>query len=230
LPGWGASTRLARCQMAEAADILAALILQAQESGKYGKIYLAGHDWGGLLAWRAAHVVPSGTLAGLMAISAPHPYSVHMKFGGMLSITSYFHVLLNPLSDWFFGSGNFDNYRKTMENETWWNDDWEQEYEMQWRKTGTTNLACYYRHNFGVNGGVISPINTDAAKEIDPDTHILMVRGEADTFVADKMFKQGIGWLSTKPGRVVQYHQIQRGGHSDIFHDDVCARAGRHDE
>lgn len=192
----------------------------ASKAGNYGNIYLVGHDWGGYLAWMAAHSMPDGVLAGLVTINAPHPLLLFKKYALKPPDSAYFKYLLGDLSDWYFGVKDFAFYTKYMQNQTWWNQEWAQEYMLQWRKTGTSALSCFFRDNFKVSNGVLVPVEADEIKKIDPNMPILMLSGELDLFTSPMMYVNSIGLLTRKRGKILMHRSVQSMGNADILHNE----------
>ncbi len=60
-------------------EVIDALGYGPQEDGQEGRgCVLVGHDWGGTVAWTAAHVLGPSRIKGLCVMNCPHP-KVYME-------------------------------------------------------------------------------------------------------------------------------------------------------
>ena len=225
IPGTGEGSPLKSCLISESSKLLGELVLMARDSGRYNNIHMVGHGWGGLLAWQVTQIVPPKTITNLVSIAASHPVSEFSSLRNMRARDAYFYPFLNPLNDAYLSRDDFAGYKKMYENETWWNNDWEEEYTLHWYRTGASSMNCYYRDNFPVNNlGSLSVAEIDLLTRIDPDVNVLIIGGEKDPKTTDAQLQHTRLWLQKKVGRSVQYHRVQGGGRQDMLHNVVHAQ------
>jgi pimeloyl-ACP methyl ester carboxylesterase len=182
------------CLISKAAEVLAELVSLANDSGQWGNVYLVGHDWGGTVAWQVAQILPKDAIAALVVINAPHPL---IQFGAFRKIPTRdlpFKSFLSPLSDAYLPLKSFEPFAEMVfEDEAWFNTEWKHEYMRQWKQTGASNLRCYFKDNIESSARGTMPAEPDVLKEINPDTHILMMRGDHSPFNPNEAYEKTIG-------------------------------------
>lgn len=144
------------CDAEASAEVVVALLRVAKKSGGYERVVLIGHDTGAIVSFVAAHLLHEendrSTLAGLVAISAPHPVGMDAMLQQIPATSSYILKILSPLFSVFFSAASYDRRYGKMhdlyKDETWRDPMLEMVWERFWRQVGADRIACYHRHNF----------------------------------------------------------------------------------
>jgi pimeloyl-ACP methyl ester carboxylesterase len=98
--GFGASDRPEGVEAYETRHILADLWALA-DALKLGRFTLAGHDWGGAVAWAAAMAEPA-RLSRLVIVNAPHPLIFQKSLiedEGQRAASQYINAFRSPLAE-----------------------------------------------------------------------------------------------------------------------------------
>lgn len=174
------------------ADIVG-LIQQLAE----GPVFLVGHDWGGVLAWRLAQLFPS-LVRRLVILNAPHPaaYQETLRESPWLALRSaYVFFFQFPwLPEWWLRCGNFGFFQR------------------MWRQD-PCHLGAFtdqdiekYRQAFSRPGGLTGPLNYyRAAMRFRRDLYgapqrvkvpTMVIWGEKDPYLSIKLLEPLPRWVS----------------------------------
>lgn len=118
------------------------------EQFKFEKVYLAGHDWGGVLSWCIAEKYPN-KIKKLAIINAPHLkifQSVLKNDEAQIKASSYISRFLQPDSEKIILANNFQVLRGGLKED-------EDKYMAAWSQPGSiTSGINYYRANMDYEG------------------------------------------------------------------------------
>lgn len=162
-----------------------------------GPVYLVGHDWGGVLAWRVAALYPH-LVRKLVILNAPHPAAraeAVRKHPFLWLQSAYFYFFQFPaLPEWYLRMGNFALL------------------ERMWRREPvhpgafTDQDIALYKEAFTKPGGMTGPLNyyraafrfmrelTGPPQEVRVPT--LMMWGERDPYLSVKLIEPMRRWVS----------------------------------
>ena len=175
---------------AVAADVLT-LVPHAE------KFYLAGHDWGGIMAWVVAMSFP-GRVERLAVLNAPHPSSVRAaarKPAQMLRFWYQFFFQLPWLPELVLRAGEFRMLRGTLRGQTKRVSAFPRavldEYVAAWSQPDAlTSMLNYYRAAFRRSPGT----PRGAARTV--DLPVLLIWGQRDPFFTPQAMERSHEWAS----------------------------------
>jgi pimeloyl-ACP methyl ester carboxylesterase len=124
------------------------------------KFVLAGHDWGGVIAWDFAAAQPE-MLHKLVILNAPHPTVLARELlnnPAQQKASAYFNVFNSPTAEPLLSQDDFAILRRAVFAGSWANDDDLRKYLECWRR-GLTGGLNYYRA-----AGLKSPIGGEESE------------------------------------------------------------------
>lgn len=208
LPGMSPSSHNEEdCKFRNASSTIAALVREASSRGMWNKVYLLGDGIGATIAWLAAKELNKDDLEGLIVINAAHP---EIMMGGLVKTRPSwkdvpFGPMLMPLVNPIINSAKFLDEK--FEDYTWWTTRIRAEYKGRVEDIGPARMACYYTNNFQVESGIVIPHDLPYYRNIDPESHILMIVGGAGAPSKVEM-EYSLARMEQRRGRLVQLHAI----------------------
>ncbi len=124
------------------------------------KFVLAGHDWGGVIAWDFAAAHPE-MLHKLVILNAPHPAVFARELlnnPAQQKASAYFNIFSSPTAESLLSRDDFAILRGVVFTGSWANEDDRRKYLECWRR-GLTGGLNYYRA-----AGLKSPIDAEKAE------------------------------------------------------------------
>jgi pimeloyl-ACP methyl ester carboxylesterase len=229
LPGTAPSDVHGKCTFRDAGSTIAALVRGANSRNKWNKVYLLGDGVGGTIAWSAAKELSKDELEGLIVINAAHP---EIMMGGVVKTRPSwkdvpFGPMLMPLVNPIINSAKYLDTK--FEDYSWWTTRIRAEYKGRVEDIGPARMACYYTKNFKVESGIVTPEDLPYYRDIDPESHILMITGGAGAPSKVEM-EYSIARIKLEKGRLVQLHAIVGAPRAMTLlqePDDVAAAAER---
>ena len=138
---------------------------------------LAGHDWGGVVAWAFAMAYPN-LLEAVVIVNAPHPVlfpRLLASHAGQRQASSYFQLFQSPNAEAMLAANDFALFQDLMKG--WWAGADREQYLACWRR-GLTGGLNYYRASLA---GAAPSLT---AREPDPqplEVPALVIWGDRDT-------------------------------------------------
>ncbi|WP_051258368.1 alpha/beta fold hydrolase [Atopococcus tabaci] len=163
------------------------------------KVFLVGHDWGGIVAWRVAREYP-GLLHKLVILNAPHEAAMRQQIRqhpGQLVRSSYaafFQIRALPeklfqLSDWTPASHAL---RNTSREGTFSDDDL-QRYRSAWDQPGAMrSMLHWYRANIGRVALPKRPLRVSVPT--------LVIWGAKDQFLGHELAEKSLSYCEKGQG------------------------------
>lgn len=142
---------------------------------------LVGHDWGGVVAFIAAHYFKE-KVRGLIVINAPHPnvFETLLKTNvAQQNASSYIMTLLRSDSEQLLSENNFERLLKTFEDQEWF-DERKVDYLNAWNVSGALNASLnWYKRNF-LGGPNVWNLTTTFPPNIKIEVPTLVLWGSKD--------------------------------------------------
>eukprot|EP00984_Skeletonema_dohrnii_P007781 scaffold2870_cov151-Skeletonema_dohrnii-CCMP3373.AAC.3 len=213
LNGWSTS----KCKISGYAEQVANFITESKTKFQYEKVFLVGHDYGGLVGWVVAGMLSKNILSGFISF-APSP-QVFAKSLSMIPLQKvYFYNLMKPLiGSTYLSSQDFQQLDDALTNETFW-PEYRDEYHQMWDEVGAHALTCVYRDNYDVVGGALKLADLDVSEE-DIETDVLLISGEDDRFYPRKLYHASIGVMKPQRGQRLSHTEVYHASHHSILHD-----------
>jgi epoxide hydrolase 4 len=190
----GKPRELSAYTVAAVAGDIGALIGKLAASNE--RVFLVGHDWGGIMAWVVAMMFPE-RIARLAVLNAPHPSAVRAaarKPAQMLRFWYQFFFQLPWLPERMLRANEFRTLRgvlrKQSMNKAAINREVLSEYVEAWSQPGAiTAMLAYYRAAFRRRSGV----PRGSAKRIEMPA--LLIWGLRDPFFTREAMESSVKWV-----------------------------------
>ena len=125
-------------------------ILGLADSLGYERFFLAGHDWGGIIAWRVALKAPE-RVKRLVIANVPHPgvFGKYLKSHPAQMLKSWYTIFFQipKIPEWFARLGNWKFLTGAMPD--YWGEDQYNRYRAAWAQPGAIRaMINWYRAMF----------------------------------------------------------------------------------
>ena len=219
LPGLGGGN----CTFLFGSRILTDLVLQELKNADRKIVYLVGHDVGSILLWEVVDALSQGQqneykkLKGFISLATAHPIAQQASF------SRYAQPFLSSLNDAYFAANEFEEFtaRFSKINQKWWNQEWEHEHQIFWRKTGMGPMTCYYKDNIEVRrDGSLALKEPSRFKDLRITTNVLLLGGKDDIFTGHNQFVATMKMISKSDeliGKYVKYEQVKDTNHFGLL-------------
>jgi len=213
LDGWSTN----KCEISGYAEQVASFITESKAKIRYEKVFLVGHDYGGLVGWVVAGMLSKDILSGFISFSpSPQIYARSLSLFPLRKV--YFYNLMKPLiGSTYLASKNFQMLDDLMRNETFW-PEYRDEYHQMWDKVGAHALTCVYRENFDTIGGTLTPVDLDVSEK-DIKTDVLLISGQDDVYFPQQLYHASIGAIKPQRGQQLYHKEVYNASHHSILHD-----------
>ena len=220
LRGYGASSRPQNPRAYETANLVADVVGLVHAMGAE-RAHIAGHDWGGIVAWWTAMLEPHA-VERLAILNAPHPvaFAAALRRREQRKRSAYvFFFQVTGLAEWWLSRGDFAWIRAAFRPSAITDDDVNQYVRAIAAPGALTATLNYYRAAFREE----LLRRTPRARRIDHPTLVLW--GDRDRFLGPELASPPPRWVAN--ARVKHFPAAAHWVLADAP-DDVSARLVEH--